>query len=789
MNSPVPHSDDHSKDSGEASADPPSVDRPNHLAEHPTLDPLSANTHDEIATISLQNTEQMWDLLSGQLDEFYQAWESKSPPDLKNFLPESPRALRKFVLVELIKVDLEHRLEQGFTQKSVTQYAQEFPELLSQGKVEPELLFEEIELRKKFGQTPSEADYASEFPAQLETIRQLLGHQRPEPKTRVLSKKSLANFRTGTQIDDFELIMELGKGAFATVFLARQISMQRLVALKVSNDQGDEPKTLAQLDCKNIVRVYDVRDILQPQCRLLYMKFVAGGSLYDVIRATRELSLQDRSGASVLSVIDEKAEKTGQDIPLDSRTRQRILGMEWFEIVFWFGSEIAEGLAYAHEQEVLHRDLKPANILLTTEGVPQIVDFNVSFCSNVEGASAESFFGGSLAYMSPEQLEAFDPLHPREPNQLDAASDLYSLGIIVWELMFGSRPMPDEVADGDFSKLLGQLVEQRSTFRVTEAIPADAEEIDVDLVPVFKSLLDPEPDKRVNNAREISGELSLLADRQCRELLRPKPNRLNRWMQNQMVVFVVLAVVIPSLLAAVFNYFYNFVSIIWPKGPEVRETFQTVQAVINSIAFPVGIGILILLSLRLYRSIRDSRQASAVNFHALRIRIIKLAQDSVLVPICIWTLAGAAYPIAMKLGNAEINMADSLHFLTSLVLCGLIAAVYPFFLISYVAIRYWYPLAFRTADLNRKDIASVETMTNRVWFFMLLGVMLPTFSMLLMVATQNENDRIFLAVLAGASFIGLGFIFLLFRKLQTHLETLRVTIFKLIENRSGQLSA
>ena len=65
----------------------------------------------------------------------------------------------------------------------------------------------------------------------------------------------------GEKLDDFDLLARLGKGAFATVFLARQRSMQRLVALKVSSDRGAEPQTLAQLDHANIVRVYDQRQI------------------------------------------------------------------------------------------------------------------------------------------------------------------------------------------------------------------------------------------------------------------------------------------------------------------------------------------------------------------------------------------------------------------------------------------------------------------------------------------------------------------------------------------------
>ena len=742
------------------------------------------DNQDEMATISIQNTDQMWDLLSGKLEEFYQAWESKSPPDLEKFLPESPQALRRFALIEMVKVDIEHRLQEGQTDKKTFEYAQQFPELLKSGKVEADLLFEELELRKRFGRDINREEYEQHFPHQVETILRFLGSEGEESRTRIYNKRSLATIQAGTQIDDFELVMQLGKGAFATVFLARQISMQRLVALKVSNDKGDEPKTLAQLDCKNIVRVYDVRDIQDPPCRLLYMKFVAGGSIHDIVGAIKSLEPEDRNGAVVLSIIDDKAEKTGQDIPLDSRTRQRLLQMEWFEIVFWLGAEIADGLAYAHDQGVLHRDLKPANILLTIEGVPQIVDFNVSFCSNVEGASAESFFGGSLAYMSPEQLEAFDPAHSREPDELKASSDIYSLGIILWELLFGQRPFPDQVNDGDYSELLTQLIEQRNNLFEQDPWPAQTDRFDVELRPVFGNMLEKDPGKRIQDAQVLAGELSLLSDRQSRELLRPKKNFWNRNLLHYLVLFFVLSVTIPSFFAAAFNLAYNSHAIIEPMSEEAKATFGKVEYVINRIAFPVGIGILVFASFRLWKNLTRSDQEKAQSSLMTRKQILRMPLLAVIIPLSIWAVCGLAYPIAMNMAHAEVTAADYLHFLTSLILCGMIASVYPFFLVAYVAIRYWYPIAFQSSEIHPEDLLRIERLTSRVWFFMALAVMLPTFSILLMVATQRSDDRILLAVLAGASFVGLGIVFLVFQKLQKHLETVRIVIGNLLDKRS-----
>ena len=121
---------------------------------------------------------------------------------------------------------------------------------------------------------------------------------------------------------------------------------------------------------------------------------------------------------------------------------------------------MAGALAYAHQRGVLHRDVKPANVLLTGEGSPKLADFNTSF-SALDGITPAAYFGGSLSYMSPEQLEACDPTHPRQPDSLDGRSDVYSLGVLLWELLTGLRPFRDEGVSKQWSKLLPTMISKR----------------------------------------------------------------------------------------------------------------------------------------------------------------------------------------------------------------------------------------------------------------------------------------------------------------------------------------
>src|SRR5205823_10346779 len=140
----------------------------------------------------------------------------------------------------------------------------------------------------------------------------------------------------------------------------------------------------------------------------------------DVLLRVKQTPPPLRSGKLLLEAVDAQLAKRGEAPPIDAPLRQRFAELSWPEAVCWLGARLAEALESAHKLGVLHRDIKPANVLLGADAAPRLADFNVSCCSKLEGASPAAFFGGSVGYMSPEQLEAFNPAHPREPESLDA---------------------------------------------------------------------------------------------------------------------------------------------------------------------------------------------------------------------------------------------------------------------------------------------------------------------------------------------------------------------------------
>ena len=273
-----------------------------------------------------ETASRAWDDLAQRLERFITTWERGSEPTLAEFLPAEPPSHRRFVLVELIKVDLEQRTAKG-KQKLLTEYVTEYPELIEPKTGEPscDLIYEEFHIRRGAGQNVTLTEYCLRYPKSAAALKRLMGTEGVSVTTQLFTPaKKVVGIAVGQTIDDFELKAELGKGAFASVYLAMQRSMKRLVALKVSADRGNEPQTLATLDHPNIVRVFDQRQLPQQRLRLLYMQYAPGGTLSDVVSKVRDTPAAARTGALLIASVKEAMERSGQLPPEDSSWRRRM---------------------------------------------------------------------------------------------------------------------------------------------------------------------------------------------------------------------------------------------------------------------------------------------------------------------------------------------------------------------------------------------------------------------------------------------------------------------------------
>ncbi len=331
--------------------------------------------------------------------------------------------------------------------------------------------------------------------------------------------------RVGSDFLGFHLLEILGRGAFGTVYLARQGDLaDRLVVLKISPRRDEEPRLLAQLQHTNIVPIYSIHSARSMQ--VVCMPFFGTTTLQDVSEHLKSQVVLPATGLGLItSLIDNRLEQQtrlttrsehsgdppsgepGQnDIPGESErprpppsdeTLKYLKGLTYVQAVLWIGSRLASGLAHAHERKILHLDLKPANILLTDEGQPMLLDLNLSMDLN-QGTSLVSF-GGTALYMSPEQLDAFQS----ESRAVDGRSDIYSLGIILFELLTGRRPL--EVTKGPSAAIVAGLIASRKApcppVRCWNRAVSPAVES------MIRQCLEPDPARRYQDAYQLQEDI------------------------------------------------------------------------------------------------------------------------------------------------------------------------------------------------------------------------------------------------------------------------------------------
>jgi len=219
----------------------------------------------------------------------------------------------------------------------------------------------------------------------------------------------------GTTISHYRILEDLGGGGMSRLFRAVDLRLDREVALKFLPTQHArnpesrerlvrEAKAASSLDHPNICTVYDIDQTEQ-------------GRLFIVMAFYRGETLEERLARG----------------PIPEREALRIVG------------DILRGLAAAHAKQIVHRDIKPANVMLTEDGRVKVLDFGVAKLKDQSGLTETGATVGTVAYISPEQLEA---------EGVDRRSDLWSVGVVLYELLTGRHPFHGESAGAVMNAIL-----------------------------------------------------------------------------------------------------------------------------------------------------------------------------------------------------------------------------------------------------------------------------------------------------------------------------------------------
>ncbi len=718
---------------------------------------MSTDSHSSRPPTASQGDDLLWERVAGLVDEFAAAWEAhvgagEEQPAVKDFLPPDDE-LAALALPELIKTDLEYRWQHDRSPRKLEDYAQELPIRDKSGQLPLELIHEELQVRMQAGQRVTEDEIQQRFPQQAAALCDLVGgmavsgtptctyfletEEMTKQQTMEMPKGPTAvEFTPGQQVDDFQLLTKLGEGAFAQVFLARQVSMERLVALKISSHRGSEPQTLAQLDHANVVRVFDQRQTNEPPLRLLYMEVVPGGTLQSVVSLIRKTAPGARTGQLLLATVDEKLAAHGSAQPDSSHNRNWLAAASWPMAVCQLGAQLADGLAYAHGKGVMHRDIKPANVLLTPAGAPKLADFNVSYNGGRADEDPSDTFGGSLVYMSPEQLKACHPVLGGSPQRVREASDVYSLGVMLWELLSGTRPFDDETKEETSLTKVQRMIDRReyANFHEMERdLPSDCP---ASLRQVLVRCLQPRFEERYRSAAEVARDLRLCLHPQTWKMMQPAENPIVRLMLGVPLMAVVVASIVPNLLILGFKLYY-YRKWMAKFFPDLTGKFDTVLLWVNAFAFSIGLGYGLYKAVQVFRFAkakdleRSNEAARNVLFFGLFVSLLTLT---------LWATAGIVYPIAL---NLDFGTPDVLklygHFFATLAICGFAAMAYPYFLLTILAVRWFLPAMVRNNMVLGpcwKDLQKLRT-CNRV--HLALAGLVPMLGIILVTMTGGSD--------------------------------------------------
>lgn len=720
------------------------------------IDPSSADDQGDLGTVEF--SDELDRLLEECLESYLEAAESNTPDQLERFLPGGDLKTRRYLLVELIKLDMANRAEEKPDPlPRVEDYLSSYQDLLNRDDVPLDLLMEEIQLRKEAGEILDAGEYARRFPQHESMVAELLGgnlSEKPEATAAVTHRKRPPEFHVGRKVDDFVIIQTLGSGAFANVYLARQVSMSRLVALKVSKGTGDEPQALAQFDHPNIVRVFDQRALDDPPVHLLYMQFQPGGTLADVVARVRHTRPWDRSGDLILQSIDRSLLRTAQVVPERSRLREELQDMSWPMAVAWLGIQLSRALENAHRRGVMHRDVKPANVLLSSEGVPKLADFNVSFAGSAGRAGAASSFGGSIGYMSPEHLRAISATALTQPEEVGPKADLYSLAILLWELWQGRRPFEAEAAPESWTDAVTGQLESRQTLQPPANQSEDA--LARLLEKILRDALAYDPAERIGSGAELEARLILAMHPEAARLFDPDPDSWHGWLTRRSPWLVAaLLILVPNAIAGVYGYFYNYndtLKQLFAATPNLETTFKTLATCINSIAFPLALVLVIYFTRRVVQGLRTTSQGTTASEEDL-FSALQLAHRAAVIGGLLWCLAAVLYPTILSALYPELSRREFGHFFLSHVICGGVAAIYPFFGLSVYAISVLYPRMVRTKLQDPNFDARVKKLVRRCERYLLLACLVPLMGAVLLLVTNEAAKDVMLFAIAAS---GLG---------------------------------
>lgn len=504
-----------------------------------------------------------FDRIEDAIDQFEEIWSPDSQSQIEDLLTEFGLISDDEAIVELIRIDIELRYERGLSIE-LNDYLNRFAILQDRPERVAEIAFEDYRSRSANGCPVSVSRWRGLPGVNREHWYQELARDSSARQTRARIARLQADSSTDAAFEHaleesgFHLVHEIGEGAFSRVYLANQVDLaDRFVVLKIVSEPLAEPEYMALLQHTNIVPIYSFHRILSRS--VICMPYAGCVTLNDFLKSRMDVS--QRGGQSLIKTVrdhigDTKLISSDESIVDAAPERFRMVpaaeegavmrpletfkSLDCYQLAIWIFQRLAGALAHAHARGVLHNDLKPSNVLIRNDGEPALLDFNLS---RSLGQTRFRHAGGTLPYMSPETFRVLmgQEAHP------GAASDVYSLGVMLFEFVTARLPypVPTSIAAVDLAPAI-EARKGKPDWRSEDSI-----------TPGLRSVIDRclhfNPEDRYGSADEL--QLDLQREQQSLPLVHtaePAAWKLKKWVNRNpraiasgWIAFLLLVVVVP----------------------------------------------------------------------------------------------------------------------------------------------------------------------------------------------------------------------------------------------------
>jgi serine/threonine protein kinase len=512
-----------------------------------------------------------WAACEEVLQRFEAAWRSGPPPAIDDYR-SAGAGMRRPLLIELVHIDLEFRLSAGEAVR-VEDYLSRYPQVAEDSAAIRDLIVAEYRLRRRQERDLTPADYQRRFPqfgaglAEFlaeapDSTRRYVAHpdSAPPGEVTLVEEKKLKpgpRPRWPTDLPDYHIVGELGKGGMGVVYKAVQLSLNRVVALKMIRAGAYatpdllarfhlEAEALASLQHPNIVQVYEVGQ--HGGCPYMTMEFLEGGSLDDVL-----------------------ARK-----PQPPRTSAELV------------ETLARAMHCAHLRGIVHRDLKPANVLLRGEGrgargedaqnpvslaprpsslapTPKITDFGLAKrLEEQQRQTATGVIMGTPSYMAPEQAEG-------KARHVGPPADVYALGAILYEMLTGQPPFQGDTQIETLRKVVSE--EPTVPTRYQPRLPRD-------LTTICLKCLEKQPSRRYASAEALADDLRRYLNGEPILGRRASiPERAWKWIKRHPAGTALIGVILLAVLGLVGFGLWSYANVRGERDRALRDYHVAFEAV------------------------------------------------------------------------------------------------------------------------------------------------------------------------------------------------------------------